>query len=97
MQEQLSAAIEMVMLSKDEPEKKKKQEVPQKVGTSNGTTTSVDNSKDLQDESKTSPYDELIEEMKDNLSKGATAVQLERDDFVNSVVHCCSMCVYLAL
>ncbi|KAL5216596.1 hypothetical protein ABZP36_007997 [Zizania latifolia] len=71
MQEQLSAATaEMVMLSTDEPEKKK-QEVPHKEGTSNGSA------KHVVEEPKSSPYDDLVEELKDNLSKGATAVQIK--------------------
>ncbi|KAG8082438.1 hypothetical protein GUJ93_ZPchr0014g46894 [Zizania palustris] len=72
MQEQLSAATaEMVMLSTDESEKKKKQEVPHKEGASNGSA------KHVVEEPKSSPYDDLVEELKDNLSKGATAVQIK--------------------
>ncbi|KAG8074764.1 hypothetical protein GUJ93_ZPchr0006g44672 [Zizania palustris] len=71
MQEQLSAATaEMVMLSTDEPEKKK-QEVPHKEITSNGSI------KHVVEESKNSLYDDLVEEMKDSLSKGATALQFK--------------------
>uniref|UniRef100_A0A0D3H5A2 W2 domain-containing protein n=1 Tax=Oryza barthii TaxID=65489 RepID=A0A0D3H5A2_9ORYZ len=72
MQEQLSAATaEMVMLSTEEPEKKKKHEASHKEGASNGST------KHVVEEAKSSPYDDLVKEMKDNLSKGANAVQLK--------------------
>uniref|UniRef100_A0A0E0E5W3 W2 domain-containing protein n=1 Tax=Oryza meridionalis TaxID=40149 RepID=A0A0E0E5W3_9ORYZ len=72
MQEQLSAATaEMVMLSTEEPEKKKKHEASHKEGASNGSA------KHVVEEAKSSPYDDLVKEMKDNLSKGATAVQLK--------------------
>ncbi|KAL5223891.1 hypothetical protein ABZP36_010530 [Zizania latifolia] len=72
IQEQLSAATAgMVMLSTDEPEKKKKQEASLKESTSNGNT------KHVVEEPKISPYDDLVEELKDNLSKGATAVQIK--------------------
>ncbi|XP_006656434.1 eukaryotic translation initiation factor 5-like [Oryza brachyantha] len=70
MQEQLSAATaEMVMLSTDEPEKK--QEVSQKEGASNGST------KHVVEEAKSSPYNDLVEELKDYFAKGATAAQLK--------------------
>lgn len=77
MQEQLSAATaEMVMLSTDETEEKKKQ-MPQKESTANGTAKAQDDSNGNQAGAKTTPYDELVEEIKANLGKAATTAQLK--------------------
>jgi translation initiation factor 5 len=77
MQEQLSAATaEMVMLATEETEKKKKQAL-QKEGAANGTAKVQDNSIGNQTEANTTPYDELVEEIKSNLGNAATAAQLK--------------------
>ena len=77
MEEQLSAATaEMVMLATEETEKKKKQAL-HKEGSSNGTPKAEDNSNGNQTGPKTTPYDELVEEIKANLGNAATAAQLK--------------------
>jgi translation initiation factor 5 len=77
MQEQLSAATaEMVMLATEETEKKKKQAL-QKEGAANGTAKVQDSSNGNQTGANTTPYDELVEEIKTNLGNAATASQLK--------------------
>ncbi|KAM3225350.1 hypothetical protein ACQJBY_058234 [Aegilops geniculata] len=77
MEEQLSAATaEMVMLATEETEKKKKQAL-HKEGSSNGTPKAEDNSNGNKTGPKTTPYDELVEEIKANLGNAATAAQLK--------------------
>jgi translation initiation factor 5 len=69
MQEQLSAATaEMVMLATEETEKKKKQALHKEAEDNlNGNHTGP----------KTTPYDELVEEIKTNLGNAVTAAQLK--------------------
>ncbi|KAM0838901.1 hypothetical protein ACQ4PT_060681 [Festuca glaucescens] len=73
MQEQLSAATaEMVMLATEETEKKKKQ-----AGSANGTAKTEDKPNGNHTVAKTTPYDELVAEIKANLGNAATAAQLK--------------------
>ncbi|CAM0944313.1 unnamed protein product [Alopecurus aequalis] len=77
MQEQLSAATaEMVMLATEETKKKKKQAL-HKEGSANGTAKAEHSSIGNQTGPKTTPYDELVEEIKTNLGNAATAAQLK--------------------
>ncbi|KAI4981688.1 eukaryotic translation initiation factor 5-like [Hordeum vulgare subsp. vulgare] len=77
MEEQLSAATaEMVMLATEETEKKKRQ-ATHKEGSANGTPKAEDNSNGNQTGLKTTPYDELVEEIKANLGNAATVAQLK--------------------
>ncbi|CAM0944419.1 unnamed protein product [Alopecurus aequalis] len=77
MQEKLSAATaEMVMLATEETEKKKKQAL-HKEGSANGTAKAEHSSNGNQTGPKTTPYDELVEEIKTNLGNAATAAQLK--------------------
>ncbi|XP_047080522.1 eukaryotic translation initiation factor 5-like [Lolium rigidum] len=73
MQEQLSAATaEMVMLATEETEKKKKQ-----AGGANGTAKTEDKPNGNHTVAKTTPYDELVAEIKTHLGNAATAAQLK--------------------
>lgn len=77
MQEQLSAATaEMVMLATEETEKKKKQ-AAHKEGSTNGTAKTEDKPNGNHTVAKTTPYDELVAEIKASLGNAATAAQLK--------------------
>ncbi|KAK3128608.1 hypothetical protein QOZ80_6BG0464060 [Eleusine coracana subsp. coracana] len=72
MAEQLSAATaEMVMLSTEESEKKKKQAVPKEANT-NGSVV-----QEVPEETKPTPYGELIQDIKASLGSAATPSQLK--------------------
>jgi len=78
MQEQLSAATaEMVMLATEETEKKKKQAAHKEEGGSNGTAKAEDKSNGNHVVAKTSPFDELVAEIKASLGNAATAAQIK--------------------
>uniref|UniRef100_A0ACD5TCQ5 Uncharacterized protein n=1 Tax=Avena sativa TaxID=4498 RepID=A0ACD5TCQ5_AVESA len=79
MQEQLSAATaEMVMLATEETEKKKKQAAHKEEGGANGTAKSEDKSTNGNHAvAKTTPFDELVAEIKASLGNAATAAQLK--------------------
>jgi translation initiation factor 5 len=78
MQEQLSAATaEMVMLATEETEKKKKQAAHKEEGSTNGTAKTEDKPNGNHTVAKTTPYDELVAEIKASLGNAATAAQLK--------------------
>jgi len=75
MQEQLSAATaEMVMLSTEETEKKKKQ-ATHKDGTANGSAKEIPVEKPAV--TKPSPYEKLVGDIKASLGSGPTPTQLK--------------------
>jgi translation initiation factor 5 len=77
MQEQLSAATaEMVMLATEETEKKK-QAAHKEEGSTNGTSRTEDKPNGNHAVAETTPYDELVAEIKASLGNAATAAQLK--------------------
>ncbi|XP_062218205.1 eukaryotic translation initiation factor 5-like [Phragmites australis] len=76
MQEQLSAATaEMVVLSTEEPDKKK--QVPHKEHTANGSAKDQESSDDKPTIATATPYDELVGDIKASLGSAATPSQLK--------------------